>query len=650
MNPFGSTNNAMNHYMMMLFREAHSTFLFREKFITTRIWHPLDPPLDLKISPGLTVQDLISAETKMQQYGMKVDLFDALGLLRRDSYFKDEPYAGVYAMIARKKIASRIPENKTIQISFVQVTADQVQLKTESFTSGIFLFEALSHLGMPRLHHRVQDEHGVSRQLDQRIWESITITNWKQITALGHTDIETPVGGLSDFSLGSMAHLLIKTAQKQNAHFWMPAAAATGWFHNAEDMYFLDHWALSVLHGRLHLAIALHRHWILLECYIQNNILHVDYLDGQDHFQDVELLRFVRRLGNLLGFTTLCMTRHQAFAQSSCQTCGTIVLLHLGMNLGLWNEDHHPDELSWHYHIMQKFPWPGQICAYGKGSNSDDREIIWSLRDLLRDHGVPDERTEERAVLALEKIGSGRLREALASKNPWPALKSLGSQPKVNFMFVKPDELEQQIRRRAQAKFKIQPSDRKSKAPRPKIEGCDIDPTQLRLIEDTFVISDDDGKVKQLSMDELAAHKAGLAFSRVADVKPFLREGKSLSLDGLAVLTTSRVPPTEQGLLPVTNLRYPALYAPTQEPVLLEGSLINLGDLTIVRKQEQDVIATESVDTVVLKISVYRDEWQEEWATFIKSPLKLVFQKAPAFHALQWSSMWWAMPKVPCSS
>ena len=244
---------------------------------------------------------------------------------------------------------------------------------------------------------------------------------------------------------------------------------------------------------------------------------------------------------------------------------------------------------------------------------------------------VPDERTEERAVMALEKIGSARLREALSSRNPWPALKSLGSQPKVNFMFVKPDELEQQIRRRAQAKFKVQPSDRKSKAPRPKIEGCDIDPTQLRLIEDTFVISDDDGRVKQLPMNELAAHKAGIAFGRVSDVMPFLREGKSLSLDGLAVLTTSRVPPTEQGLLLVTNLRYPALYAPTQEPVLLEGSLINLGDLTIVRKQEQDVIATESVDTVVLKISVYKDEWQDDWTTFIKSPLKLVFQKHPLF-------------------
>ena len=93
-------------------------------------------------------------------------------------------------------------------------------------------------------------------------------------------------------------------------------------------------------------------------------------------------------------------------------------------------------------------------------------------------------------------------------------------------------------------------------------------------------------------MAEVASHKAGLAFGRIADVLPFIKEGTSITLDALAVLTTSRIPPEHQGLLPVTNLRFPALYAPTQQPILLDGSLVQLGDLTITRKADDAIITT----------------------------------------------------------
>ena len=131
----------------------------------------------------------------------------------------------------------------------------------------------------------------------------------------------------------------------------------------------------------------------------------------------------------------------------------------------------------------------------------------------------------------------------------------------VNFMFVKADELESQVRKRAQSKFKVQASDKKSKVQRQKLEACDVAPNQLKLIEGTFTLENGTA-VTQLPMQEVAAHRAGLAFAQVVDVLAFLQEGKSISLDGLTVLTTSRIPPSEQGLLPVINLRYPAVTFP----------------------------------------------------------------------------------------
>ena len=105
---------------------------------------------------------------------------------------------------------------------------------------------------------------------------------------------------------------------------------------------------------------------------------------------------------------------------------------------------------------------------------------------------------------------------------------------------------------------------------------------------------------------------------------------ESLTLDGLGILTTTPIPVASQGLLPVTNLRYPALFIPTGEAVLIEGSLIQLGDQTVHRVAETK-IQLEGPPTSVLKVTVFRDEWGTNWDQFIQSPVKAILQKFPAF-------------------
>ena len=60
---------------------------------------------------------------------------------------------------------------------------------------------------------------------------------------------------------------------------------------------------------------------------------------------------------------------------------------------------------------------------------SEEKDAMWKLRDLLQQHGVPEDRTEERAMAALAKMGLQKMQEALSSKKQWAALKALGSQP-----------------------------------------------------------------------------------------------------------------------------------------------------------------------------------------------------------------------------
>ena len=152
-------------------------------------------------------------------------------------------------------------------------------------------------------------------------------------------------------------------------------------------------------------------------------------------------------------------------------------------------------------HFAASVWWAFSLSCRSSGDlSNEERDAVWSLRDILQSRGVPDALTEERALHGLSKIGLAKIQEALGSKDQWGQLKALGSAPKVNYLWIKPAELEAQIRKRAQQKFKIHPSSRKST--RAKSSGSQptvVDPLDLKLIDNTFV-TDDDETVTQLKM------------------------------------------------------------------------------------------------------------------------------------------------------
>ena len=87
--------------------------------------------------------------------------------------------------------------------------------------------------------------------------------------------------------------------------------------------------------------------------------------------------------------------------------------------------------------------------------------------------------------------------------------------------------------------------------------------------------------VAQIPCSDIAPGKEGIAFGAIN------KGGKILSELPLAVLTPTPVPDELRGSLIVTDLRYPAQYEATAEPVLIQGSLVLLAQATIMRKQSQ---------------------------------------------------------------
>eukprot|EP00435_Cladocopium_sp_Y103_P007994 s3975_g2.t1 len=366
-----------------------------------------------------------------------------------------------------------------------------------------------------------------------------------------------------------------------------------------------------------------------MDVHYQDGLLHMDVWDGLGHEHGLQM-QLLRKFKRILALPTGCVHLRSCIGQMYPFTCGTVALLHLGVILGLWTASCHPDELDWHLHLLKTGPSQCLLRAGGVGDLSTaEREAVRELQSILQTRGVPEASTEERALMGLSRIGLGKIQEALQSRDAWAALKAAGSAPKINFLWLKPMELEAQIKRRAQSKFRINASSKKhQRSPGAQGQPTVVDPQDLQLISDTFVTNDGE-PVSQISISDVGANRTGLAFALLAQAQPFLQGTESLTLGGLAILTTSVIPPEQQGLLPVTNLRFPALFVPTGEPILIEGSLIQLGDQTIQRVQDREAFHLDEIPTTVIKVSVFKDQWPLSWESFGKSPVKELLQHMP---------------------
>ena len=192
------------------------------------------------------------------------------------------------------------------------------------------------------------------------------------------------------------------------------------------------------------------------------------------------------------------------------------------------------------------------------------------------------------------------------------------------------EELKAQIEARAASKFRVQPSQKKHrpqhKRGRDDPTPLSVDPCMLKLMPATFEAG---GKeIAQITFDEVKRQGSGLAFASPADLAPFLRQGEIISDQALAVLCTGALTREQCNGLSSTDLRFPAVYSGTGEPILLSGSLLQLGRIPVSRSQGASH-SVDSVQTQTLRIMVFRDAWVASWSDFTKQPFRCVLHEMP---------------------
>ena len=255
------------------------------------------------------------------------------------------------------------------------------------------------------------------------------------------------------------------------------------------------------------------------------------------------------------------------------------------------------------------------ICpvAWGSGAFA---QLIGPLSAELLKHGVPPTKVEQRAQQALKAIGIDNIATALKSKNVWRSLKTLGSN--VRFQFLLPDELEAVVQAN-----KGNPVGKKSKQvplkTKPTLPDM-IDPTKLALLDGTFRVQNQ--PVPQLQVQQIGPVACGVVLIGVEEAMPYLKSGRLVSSEplALAVLTPSSTEIVTS--LPHAKIMMPCMCVANSEPLLVEVTLVQLGQGLIEKHVASTAIELDQLDVSAIKMMVYHDEFSGQWEDFCAAPIK----------------------------
>ena len=249
-----------------------------------------------------------------------------------------------------------------------------------------------------------------------------------------------------------------------------------------------------------------------------------------------------------------------------------------------------------------------------------DSQLIRSLQELVERHGVSADRSHACAAMLLQQIGPQGVTNILAAGNPWKDLKTRASQLQPPVQIVLTSELQAQIQARAALK---QPLGRKANKVKngPKVtQPVRIKPDQIIL--PTGIFQADNQPLSQIPVTSIGRNKTGVALVSIEEALPFFSLTSPLASSGLALIVLDH----QDERLPaqVEKVKFPAQFRLTDEPLLITGAIVQLGQSAVHRALPAKPTVIDEIPTKALRILAYRDQIGIDWQKFATSPFKNV--------------------------
>ena len=249
-----------------------------------------------------------------------------------------------------------------------------------------------------------------------------------------------------------------------------------------------------------------------------------------------------------------------------------------------------------------------------------DGQLVQSLQDLLEKHGVATNRSHQCAESLIQQVGAQQIANILGGANAWRDLKACASQLKPPFQIVLASELQAQIQARAATQKQFGRKSNKIKHGSTAGKPVRVKPDQVILPEGIFHA--DQQPLSQISVSAVGRDRTGIALVSIDEALPFFTLTNPIAQGGLALIVLDhqddRLPP---GL---EKVKFPAQFRSTDEPLLITGVLVQLGQVAVCRAMPERPIVIDEIPTKVIRTLAYRDQLSVERLEFIKSPVKLI--------------------------
>ena len=260
------------------------------------------------------------------------------------------------------------------------------------------------------------------------------------------------------------------------------------------------------------------------------------------------------------------------------------------------------------------------------GGMKSENEIRIKLSELLKTHGVWEDRLEERVQGVIDRLSFHSLKSILVAPRPWQDLKSAANQLSPPMQLIRSDELSAQIASRVQTTRHIGKIKTSITKPRGSQQVLNIQAKDLSIPDGVF--KQEDGKIlSHLQSQQIGPSSCGITILDQIDAEPILRLSRPVSNQGLGVMVLAT---SSNGAEHTTQpVRFPAICNTSQEPVLVSGYLYQLGKQAVMRHEPVTKIAVEETPVEAVRCLVYKDQANDIWDTMQKQPVKAIFDSVP---------------------
>ena len=259
-----------------------------------------------------------------------------------------------------------------------------------------------------------------------------------------------------------------------------------------------------------------------------------------------------------------------------------------------------------------------------------DPQVADRFNLLLEQHGVPKESCAQRAFLVLQALGVQAVQSALIGTAPWRTLKSLSNQLRPPLQLVLPDELQSHLQSKVSQKGEGKgEGKRKQKGPKKSFsqpaKPAPLDPSKLKFDDGAFV-ADNGAALQQINASQLGPLIEGVAITTLGAVDQFLRNGSVVSKGHLAAFVLNADETHMTTKLPWVLSRVALRCIANNEPMLIQGFLIQLGAKYVQQGKAKHEIDVDDVGAACVKLALYRDGVNCPWDEIVAGPVKYLFK------------------------